>query len=144
MISTAAELKNTDSGIAINAGSLGSFTLSYPEFEPEHKQTQVKVTGVNAVVKYEGGGECAVVIDKDEINLVFKGISADVKSWKMSMLIDIGFAKGGTWKMGENQGKFPAEKAKPPQISGLSSTSFLLKNAQGQSLQINTPEYEFQ
>ena len=140
----AADLKTTGDGIEISAGSLGSFVLTYPELEAVHKQIEVKAAGSSATVRYEGGAECAVSIDKGEIDLSFKGMPADVKSWKMSVLIDIGFAKGGSWKIGDKEGAFPAEKSTPPQFASLSSSSFLLKNAQGQSLSFTTPDFAFQ
>ncbi len=141
---SAAELQTTGAGIEISAGSLGSFTLTYPEFEPVHKQIEVKAAGANATVRYEGGVECVISISKGEIDLAFKGVPAGVKSWKMSVLIDIGFAKGGAWKIADKEGTFPAEKSAPPQFASLSSTTFMLKNAQGQSLSFTTPDYAFQ
>ena len=141
---SAADLQSTGAGIEVSAGSLGSFTLTYPEFEPAHKQIEVKAAGANATVRYEGGAECVIAISNDEIDLTFKGLSTGVKSWKMSVLIDIGFAKGGEWQIAEKEGKFPSEKSAPPQFASLSSTTFLLKNAQGQSLSFTTPDYSFQ
>lgn len=145
----AADLKTTGAGIEISAGSLGSFTLSYPEFiDSAHatvnKQIEVKAAGGTATVRYEGGAECAVTVGKDEVEVVFTHVPAAVKSWKMSVLLDIGFAKGGTWKIDSKEGVFPAEKASPPQIASLNATSFLLKNAQGQTLSVGAPDYAFQ
>jgi hypothetical protein len=45
----ATELKPTGAGIEISAGSLGSFILTYPEFEPAHKQIEVKAASWWAV-----------------------------------------------------------------------------------------------
>lgn len=42
----AADLKTTNSGVEVAVGSLGSFMLSYPEFEPAHKIIEVKVMGI--------------------------------------------------------------------------------------------------
>lgn len=145
----AADLRTTGAGVEISAGSLGSFTLTYPEFlDGSHakvnKQIEVKATGANATVRYEGGAECTLSIAKDTIDVAFKGVLPVVKAWKMSVLIDIGFAKGGTWKMEVQEGAFPAEKASPPHIASLNATSFLLKNAQGQSLSFALPPYSFQ
>ena len=139
-----ADFKTTDKGIEISAGSLGLFTLTYPEFEPAHKVIEVKATGVQASVKYEGGAQCAVSAGKDEIGIVFKDVPADVKSWKMTTMIDIGFAKGGSWQIGDKSGVFPAEKASPPHIASLNGTEFLVKNAQGQSLSVTTSDFAFQ
>ncbi|HRH98449.1 MAG TPA: hypothetical protein PLB55_21085, partial [Prosthecobacter sp.] len=143
-LASAAELKTTGGGVEVGAGSLGSFTLTYPEFEPARKVIEVKAAGANATVRYEGGTECAVSVTKDEIGLSFQNVPAGVKSWKMSMLIDIGFAKGGAWKIADKEGSFPAEKATPPQIASLNGTTFTLKNSQGQNLSFSTPDYAFQ
>ncbi|MDP1591504.1 MAG: hypothetical protein Q8M07_27355, partial [Prosthecobacter sp.] len=139
-----AELKTTHSGIEIAAGSLGSFMLSYPEFEPAHKAIEVKAAGTQATIKYQDGAECVVSVAKDEVSISFKGVPADVKSWKMTTLIDIGFAKGGSWRIADKEGAFPAEKSTPPQIASLNGTTFSVKNAQGQSLSLQTPDYAFQ
>jgi hypothetical protein len=45
----AAEFKATNAGIEIGAGSLGSFTLSYPEFEPAHKIIEVKAVSARSM-----------------------------------------------------------------------------------------------
>lgn len=135
--------------MVIAAGSLGNFTLSYPDFlNEEHqsvvKQVEVKAANGKTTVRYEGGAECVVNVTGDEVELAFKGVPAVVGSWKMTMLIDIGFAKGGTWKIADTAGAFPETKATPPQIASMNGTSFVLKNAQGQSLSITTPDFTFQ
>ncbi len=141
---SAAEFKATSTGIEIAAGSLGSFTLTYPEFEPPHKIIEVKPVAASAMLRYEGGAQCVVTAGNDMIGVVFKDVPADVKSWKMTTLIDIGFAKGGSWRIGDKEGVFPAEKATPPHIASLNGTSFRVKNAQGQSLSVTTPDFAFQ
>lgn len=140
----AADFKATSTGIEIAAGSLGSFTLTYPEFEPPHKLIEVKPVAASAMLRYEGGAQCVVTAGRDMIGVIFKDVPADVKSWKMTTLIDIGFAKGGSWQIGDKTGVFPAEKASPPQIASLNGASFMVKNAQGQSLSFLTPDYAFQ
>lgn len=110
----AAEFKTTNTGIEIAVGSLGSFTLTYPEFEPPHKIIEVKAVSASAMLGYESGADCVVSAAKDEIGIVFGKLPSDVKSWKMTTLIDISFVKGGSWQ------------------------TFLLKSAQGQSLSVTT------
>ncbi len=146
---TAADLKPTREGVSISAGTLGSFTLSYPEFIDQanatvHKVVEVQTTGTSADIRYADGAQCKLSISGGEITTTFSALPADVKSWKVSMLLDIGFAKGGTWAAGAQSGTFPAQKANPPQIASLSATSFSIKNAQGQSLALTTPDYAFQ
>lgn len=145
----AAELKAVREGVEISAGSLGSFVLTYPEFidqasAPVHKVIEVNAQGNHATVRYEGGAECGIVIEGDDIIATFSKVPSGVKSWKVSALIDIGFAKGGTWKIADQAGAFPADKPKAPHLASLNATSFILKNAQGQSLSIITPDYAFQ
>ena len=140
----AAELKTTNSGVEIAAGSLGGFTLTYPEFEPAHKIIEVKAGGTQATVKYQDGAECLVSVEEGAVGVSFRSVPADVKSWKMTTLIDIGFAKGGSWRIADKDGAFPAEKATPPHLASLNGTTFSIKNAQGQSLAFTTPEFAFQ
>lgn len=146
---SAAELRTTPEGIEIQAGSLGSFTLTYPEFigkdgAPVHKAFDTRATGQAATLRYEGGAECALRVSGGEITASFKGVPGDVQSWRMTMLIDIAFAKGGTWKADQREGVFPAEKPKVPQIASLNAARFSLKNAQGQSLSLTAPDHAFQ
>lgn len=144
VVANAADLKTTEAGVEISAGSLGSYTLTYPEFDPVHKSIEVKATPTQATIRYEGGAQCNVSISGDEIGVVFKSVPSDVKSWTMSTFIDIGFAKGGAWKINDKEGVFPAEKASPPQIASMNGETFTLKNAQGQSLSFTAPQYAFQ
>ena len=123
------EMRPVGAGMEITAGSLGSFTLTYPEFldeaqRPVVKQVEVKTENGMATVRYEGGAECGVTVVGDEMNLVFNGVPSVVRSWKMTMLIDIGFAKGGTWQIAGDAGAFPEAKAAPPQIASVNGTSF--------------------
>jgi hypothetical protein len=149
-LSYAAELKPAADGIAIEAGSFGAFTLTYPEFIDAaqgtvHKKIETKVSSpAGASVRYEGGAEVQVAIQGDAVMLKFAGVPADVKSWKMTMLVDIGFAKGGQWRAGDTAGVFPAEKGKTPQFLSANGSSLQIKNAQGQSLSLQVPEYAFQ
>jgi len=140
----AAAIKPVGDGIQVEAGALGTFTLAYPEFDPPYKRIEVKTTGADATVRYEGEAECAVTVVGDEVTVSFRGVPSAVKSWKVAVLIDISFAKGGTWSIGDQTGPFPASKASPPQIASLNGTTFQFKNAQGQSLRLDTPDFAFQ
>lgn len=148
-IGLATEFKATDKGIAINAGSLGEYELSYPAFtdagnKSVHKLVEVRASGSAATLKYEGGGTVNATVDaKGEVTLTFADIPADVKSYSAEMLIDISFNKGGKWKMGEKAGSFPREKPPTPQLFSGNATQFTLTNAQGRSLTVKTPDYAF-
>ena len=145
----AAALKPAADGISIEAGSLGSFTLTYPEFTNAanavvYKKIEAKLSASGATVRYEGGAVLEVTIAGGEVSLHYSGVPQDVKSWKMTMLLDIGFAKGGQWKAGEKEGVFPAEKGKVPHFLSANGSSLQIKNAQGQSLGFTLPQYAFQ
>ena len=63
----AATLKPTEKGVAIDAGSLGEFTLEYPSLldasqKPLHKLVEAHATGASAALKYEGGGQIDLTI----------------------------------------------------------------------------------
>ena len=145
----AAEFKTTLKGIAINAGSLGEFELSYPSFtdaanKPVHKLVEAKAEGASAVLRYEDGGKIEATVDaKGDVTLVFATIPADVKSFTCEMLIDISFNKGGLWKMGSKEGQFPKEKPSNPQLFSDHAEAFTLINAQGRSLTVETPAFAF-
>ena len=145
----AAEFKAADKGIAIEAGSLGEFELGYPSFsdagqKPVHKLVEARAAGQTATLKYEGGGTVTATVDAlGEVTLTFADIPADVKSFTVEMLIDIGFNKGGKWKAGDRGGDFPREKPATPQLFSDHATQFILTNAQGRSLHVQAPEYAF-
>ncbi len=145
----AADFKAADKGIAIGAGSMGEFELSYPAFtdaanKPVHKLVEARAAGQSATLKYEGGGSVTAGVNaQGEVTLTFTDTPADVKSWSAEMLIDIGFNKGGKWKMGDKEGIFPREKPATPQLFSGNASQFTLTGAQGLSLSVQTPDYAF-
>jgi lysophospholipase L1-like esterase len=145
----AAELKATEKGIAINAGSIGSFELEYPvlrnaEQKPVHKKIEAKASGKTATVKYEDGAQLDVSIEGSDLAMKFSNVPGDVKSYESVMMIDIGFSKGGKWKIGDTAGEFPAEKPAKAHLFQGNQTAFELVNLQGQSLSVRVPDYAYQ
>lgn len=145
-----ADLRLTQNGIAVEAGSLGAFTVSYPTFyntakNPVHKRIETQTQGNSATLRYEDGGRVDLAIGRGgEVTLRFASLPDDVKSFEMEMLIDLALSQGGTWKIGEATGSFPrAKPAKPHLFQGHAAT-FQLTNARGQSLALRTPDYAFQ
>ena len=149
-IAFGADLKLSSQGVGISAGALGEFTLTYPEFigaggsavHPLIASSDLGAAG--RALRYQDGAECTVQTSGNEIRVSLRNVPADVKTWRMTMLIDIGFARGGTWKIGPEEGAFPPAKPKIPQIASLSATTFSFRNAQGQSLSVTTPDFSFQ
>lgn len=146
---TPAELKAGEKGIAISAGSIGEFELEYPVLrneaqQPVHKKIEAKASGRTATVKYEDGAQVAVAIEGSDVEMKFSNVPGDVKSYEATMLIVIGFNKGGKWKIGDTTGEFPREKPAKPHLFQGNQTSFLLTNPQGLSLSIRTPDWAYQ
>jgi hypothetical protein len=147
--SETAELKTTEKGVAISAGSLGEFELTYPTYVDEkhatvHKLVEARAVGGAASLKYEGGSTIAVAVSTaGEVTLTFAETPADVKGISVDLLIDIGFNKGGSWKIGDKTGTFPREKSTPPQFFSGNATRTTITGAQGLSLHLNSPQYGF-
>lgn len=144
-----AELKTTEKGIAVKAGSMGSFELEYPvlrnaEQKPVHKMIEAQASGKTAIVKYEGGAQLDVAIAGSELSLNFSHVPGDVKSYETIMMIDIAFSRGGQWKIGDMTGEFPREKPAKAHLFQGNQTSFVLTSPQGQSLSVRTPDYAYQ
>jgi hypothetical protein len=143
------ELKLKAKDIAVSAGSLGSFELSYPELLAEGQQPrkpiEVKVAGATATLRYDGGAEVTCASAGGDLQLKFANLPAEVKNFSMDMHIDIGFSKGGHWKVGSLSGEFPREKpAKPHLAQQDHATAFELTDAQGLGLGVRVPEFTFQ
>lgn len=146
---TPAELKTTEKGIAIDAGSIGSFELEYPVLrneaqQPVHKKVEAKAAGRTATVKYDDGAQLEVAIEGSDLELKFANVPGDVKSYEAIMLIDIGFNKGGKWTIGDTTGEFPPAKPAKAHLFQGNQTSFLLTNPQGLALSVRVPDYSYQ
>ncbi len=144
-----AKLALKQDGIAIEAGSLGTFTLSYPALIDDaqktlHKLLEKSVAGNTAVVKYEGGAQVRLSLAGGTLKLKFVNMPADVKKYLMEMLIDPGFSKGGTWKIGDKAGVFPREKPAKPHLFQGNANTFRFADATGQALALKIPQYAYE
>ena len=145
----AAELKTTPQEMQLEAGSLGSFALSYPVLlnaahKPVYKPLEVQADGRTATARYDGGGQVAISLAGGELTLKFADMPADVTHFEMTMLMDIAFSKGGLWKCGEKTGAFPRAKPDNPHLFQGNCTSFQIANAQGQTLALRVPDYAYE
>ena len=146
----AATLKPTEKGVGIDAGSLGAFVLEYPSLldgsqNPVHKLVEAHTAGASAVLKYEGGSTIDLSIGANgEIAFKLSNISADVKNFTVSMLIDLAFSKGGKWMIGDKAGDFPREKPATPHLFQGHATQLQITNPQGQTLSLSVPEFSYQ
>ncbi len=137
-------------GITIDAGSMGQFTLQYPELMNEAKQTPHKLVGKfpagkTAALQYDGGAQIAVATaDTGDFTLELSNVQGDVKWLRMTMLISLGFSQGGRWKIADTEKPFPKEKPAAPKLFQGHATTFQLTDNQGKSLAITTPPFAFQ
>lgn len=150
-LARAATLTAGDGGLAIDAGSMGVFTLSYPILLSETndellKPIEVQATGKQAVVTYAGGARLTLSVrDDGTVDLTGSGLPAVVRKYRMDMLIDFGFAEGGTWQAGDGPSTpFPKDKPEKPHLYQGSTSLLRLTNFEGKTLTLETPQYSYQ
>ena len=147
--SFAAALKTIEKGIAIEAGSMGEFTLSYPTLSDaagtnSHKLIETKTAGATACLRYEGGCTVQVQVSTEgELTLTFSNAPSELKKLTMEMLIGISFNRGGKWRIGDKESSFPVEKPTKPHLFQGSADRIVITNAQTRSLNITPPAYSF-
>jgi hypothetical protein len=140
----------TDEGLEIDAGSLGTFTLAYPELlganqQPVHKLHEKTPNGASAALKYEGGSQLDLTWSDDRKLLVkLTQVSADVKTITCEMHIPIALNQGGRWKIGSKEGEFPKEKPATPHLFQDHAPGMQITSYEGRSLEIVVPEFTFQ
>ncbi len=146
----AATLTAGTDGIAIDAGTFGKFTLTYPRLEIEKgeplKPIEKTPAGKSAVLKYAGDARVDVSIAPDgAITYVLANPPAGLKSCRMEMLIDFGFSEGGTWRIGGGDAKpFPTEKPAKPHLFQGTAATFTLTNFEGKNLAFEVPQWSYQ
>lgn len=143
-------LRPAAEGVAIEAGTFGTFQLTYPalrsaEGKIVHPRVEAKPERANATVHYtDGAGVKISIVDHTRVQLVFDKLPADVKSFEMTMHVDIAFSQGGTWQIAETKAPFPRGKPQKPHLFQGNGTNFVITSALGQRLSILTPDYAFQ
>ena len=120
--SPAATLTATSAGVRIDTGAFGRFVLSYPALDVGQaeplKPIEQAVEGDKVTLKYASDVRVEVLIESDDtITYRFANAPAALKSYRMEMLIDFGFAEGGSWRMGGGDAlAFPKDKPTKPHL----------------------------
>lgn len=145
----ALELRPSQDGIAMDAGAMGVFTLSYPQLVDDsqkgaHKLIEKEVAGKTAKLKYADGAQVLVSVSGGSVKLKFVNVPGDVKKYVMDVLIDPAFSKGGSWKIGEKSAAFPREKPASPHLFQGNASTFRLASASGDALSLKIPDYAYQ
>ncbi len=148
--SHAATLTATDSGISIDAGSFGQFTLTYPALDvggaEPLKPIEKTAAGKKAVLKYVGDTRIDIDIAPDgAVSYTLQNPPAGLKNYRMEMLIDFAFSEGGTWRMGAGAASpFPRSKPDKPHLYQGNSSTFTLTNFEGKSVSFTLPPYAYE
>jgi len=145
----AAELRFTNEGLQIDAGSMGTFTLSYPKLHGDggeaHALIEKTAEGARAAVKYEGGASASLTVAEGEVDIVFANMPDDVTTFRMETLIDFGYSQGGSWRIGDGETTpFPAAQPETPHLFQGSASEFTLTSFEGKSLSFTVPQYAYQ
>jgi hypothetical protein len=144
----AATLKAGNDGVNIDAGNFGGFTLTYPVLvkngDHQLKAIEKQIHGNKAVLKFDGGASAELEVKEHDVAFSFSNLPADVKSFRMEMMIDFNFSGGGKWKIGSSEKEFPAEKPAKPFLFQGSAQSFVLTSLEGKQLTFTIPEFSYQ
>jgi hypothetical protein len=136
-----------DGGVAVNAGSFGEFTLSYPSLrrhgDKESKFIEKSVKGNRATLKYEGGSSIELSVAGDAVQLKFDKLPGDVEGIRMETYIDYNFSNGGKWKIDATEKEFPKEKPAKPFLYQGNAHALALTNFEGKTLTFTVPEHSW-
>ena len=132
-------IKPTEAGLAIDAGSMGQFVLTYPSIyqkgEPNYQEAKAyklieKQAAANtAVLKYAGGAGAKIEVRPDgAVAIQFSAMPADAEQFTMKMLIDFNYSQGGRYQLGGGtEQAFPQDKPPKPHLYQGNNTRFLLR-----------------
>ena len=145
----AAPLALTDKGISVDGGTMGKFTIEYPELQLKDGKTskivESKIEGKSAKLTYANGGQLNVALaEGGKVQYQFSAMD-DVKSWKSAMFIGVEYSQGGTWKIGEGEAKpFPPNKTPGGHFfQGNNAGTLTLKHYDGKTLSVTPPPFSF-
>lgn len=146
--SDAANVKAVDAGIEVEAGTLGSFTIEYPQLlgdggdKPVQALIEKKPAGKKATVKYEGGATVDITID-DAGDIVYRlsGQSDKVKQFKTMAILPYSTLHGGTFGInGGEPAKFPDDKPAKPHLFQGNKQTLDLTAVDGTKLSLGAPK----
>jgi hypothetical protein len=141
----AAELKLTDSGIAVASGSgLGALTLDYPLLTggggggERRKPETVSVNGGTAALRYAGGAEIEAALSPEgTIRFHAKGLGADDKGLALNMPLPVSLAGKARWSIGDSTPQLlPAEKGPDAFLWRGNATRFTLTDEAGKGVSV--------
>jgi hypothetical protein len=139
----------TNDGLSIKAGSMGDFTLAYPDLQTgEGKSSKIvrkTPAGASTTVEYENGALLSATVAPDgTVNYSFSNLPSGYKRVRSTMLISFAYQQGGKWSMDGSAPKpFPIDKPLNPHLFGNHAGKFELTNYEGKALDITFPNYSW-
>ena len=139
---TAAEIKLTDTGIAIASGSgLGALTLDYPLLtggDERRKPEAVSVKGSTAALRYAGGATIEVELSSEgAIRLHAQGLRAADKGIALNMLLPVSLAGKARWAIDDAAAQpLPAAKGADAFLSRGNAKRLTLTDEAGKGVAI--------
>ncbi|MBN2291581.1 MAG: hypothetical protein JXM70_04095, partial [Pirellulales bacterium] len=138
----------TGKGVAINAGSAGTFTLGYPIIEgldPKKPTSTVNHSPTHTSLTYADGVSAEFkLVDGHQLKIDFAGLNGKAQKMRMEMHIPFTMAAGGKYAIGRDEMKdFPSEKPAKPFLFQGSAEMLSLKHPTGPGLTVSIPKYSF-
>jgi hypothetical protein len=135
--------------ISLSASTAGTFSLTYPALvasgDKPTAPAQIAKDPGGVTLVYAGGGRCRVRLDKTALGIAFSDLPAEVKQFRMEMLIPINFGGSGTYSIGGAAARtFPAEKPAKPFLYQGNADRFEIVHPTGPGFSVVIPPYSFQ
>jgi len=141
---TPATFRLVDAGVQVDAGSLGTFTLTWPEPLPDpgtHALIQKTIAGDHASLRYARGGAIDVTLDAGgTVTLSVTAMPPEVQTLRVGTLLDFRFSQGGTWRAGDAPERpFPALRPAKPFLYQGTTDRLTFKRGDGRTIQFRFP-----
>lgn len=131
-----------DTGLVIDAGTMGKFTIEPPALnveKGEEKPVFTRKDAASATVEYASGAKLQYNVKPAQASIQFSNVPAKAKSFKFAMLVPMAFAQGGQYAFDSAPLKpLPFEKGGQFVQHG-NATSFTVVDPTGQGFTIVTP-----
>lgn len=137
-----------ESGIVIDDGVRGKYTLRYPvPLDASKKPVKIeekKIDGQTATLKFVGGGSSVIELSGGTLTFKNSDIPEGTRHFQTAIVFPVKSINGMTWSMGGEEKPFPKEMAPKVLISQGSQRVFSFKTAAGGKVAINVPAHGFQ
>jgi len=153
LTANAGPVRLSERGVEIDGGSMGAFTLAYPQIATktapgkDEAAIQQRLADGKAVLKYPCGIVVHVSIGGDgAVTYRFDGDRDVVERFRIGeLLIPADYRDGGAWRIGDGDAKpFPSEKPANPFLHQGNATRFEFTSLDGKRIRIELPPYSYQ